>query len=98
MLYLVKTCESCPEQYDAYTKSGEQVGYLRLRHGVFRADYIEEDGSYTQVLSTEDVIGDGSFADIERDRMLSIACRAIMARMMELEIAFNIVSEPPEKK
>lgn len=31
------TCESCPEQYDVF-KGDEQVGYLRLRGGWFRAD------------------------------------------------------------
>lgn len=36
-LKLVCTCGACPEQYDAF--DGErQVGYLRLRHGWFRAD------------------------------------------------------------
>ena len=32
------TCFACPEQYDVFL-DGEQVGYLRLKHGVFRCDY-----------------------------------------------------------
>lgn len=30
-IHLVKTCEACPEQYDAYLGE-KRVGYLRLRH------------------------------------------------------------------
>ena len=32
-----KTSFACPEQYDVFLKN-KQVGYLRLRHGVFRID------------------------------------------------------------
>jgi hypothetical protein len=34
---LLLTCPACPEQYDVLDGT-EQVGYLRLRHGYFRAD------------------------------------------------------------
>jgi len=34
---LVLTCGACPEQYDVF-KNGQQVGYLRLRHGFFSAE------------------------------------------------------------
>ena len=34
------TCFACPEQYDVF-RAGERVGYLRLRHGCFRADVPE---------------------------------------------------------
>ena len=38
--YVLKmTCGACPEQYDVFDSEGKQVGYLRLRHGGFRADY-----------------------------------------------------------
>lgn len=30
-----QTCFACPEQYDAYDKYDNLVGYLRLRHGFF---------------------------------------------------------------
>jgi hypothetical protein len=36
-LKLVCTCSACPEQYDVFD-GDRQVGYLRLRHGWFRAD------------------------------------------------------------
>ena len=32
-----QTCGACPEQYDVF-KDGEQVGYVRLRHGYLRVD------------------------------------------------------------
>ena len=34
---LILTCGACPEQYDVFD-GDRQVGYLRLRHGHFRAD------------------------------------------------------------
>lgn len=37
-LRFVLTCGSCPEQYDVY-RGNRQVGYVRLRHSVIRADY-----------------------------------------------------------
>jgi|LakMenE18May11ns_1017448.scaffolds.fasta_scaffold9857460_1 hypothetical protein len=36
-LELVQTCGACPEQYDVFLNDME-VGYLRLRHGYFRAE------------------------------------------------------------
>ena len=35
MIKLERTCFACPEQYDATDEEGNQVGYLRLRHGRF---------------------------------------------------------------
>ena len=40
---LVMTCGACPEQYDVFDSEGKQVGYLRLRHGCFRAYYPDPD-------------------------------------------------------
>ena len=34
---LVQTCKESPEQYTVY-KDGEQVAYIRLRHGCLRVD------------------------------------------------------------
>lgn len=33
-----QTSGSCPEQYDVYNESGEQVAYVRLRSGFLRVD------------------------------------------------------------
>jgi hypothetical protein len=44
-LTFVQTCPACPEQYDAVDETGQQVGYLRLRHGRFRVDYPHNGGT-----------------------------------------------------
>ncbi len=67
---LVQTCYACPEQYDAYLNK-DIVGYLRLRHGYFRADYNGEPvyRAYTN--------GYGIFDDDEREEHLTNAKKAI---------------------
>lgn len=64
------TCGACPEQYDAY-KDGEEVGYLRLRHGYFRVDC----GDTTVYEAFPQ--GDGCFTEDERDFYLMEALKAI---------------------
>lgn len=71
---LHETCGACPEQYDV-VRDGKQVGYLRLRHGFFRADC--PDCGDTTVFSTTDVKGDGIFDCDERDKWLNVAVAAI---------------------
>lgn len=67
---LVQTCGACPEQYDAYI-DGEEVGYLRLRHGYFSVDYKDAEvySAYPD--------GDGCFTSNEREYYLQDACEAI---------------------
>lgn len=72
-LRLVLTCGACPEQYDVYD-GDEQVGYLRLRHGRFRAE-VPHSGGRTVYEGLP--MGDGIFLDEERDRYLTTAVRAI---------------------
>ena len=74
MIRLVMTCGACPEQYDAFFEN-RQVGYLRLRHGVFRVDCPECGGE--TIYETEDVDGDGVFEDYERQKHLDAATNAI---------------------
>lgn len=72
--FLIKTCSRAPEQYDVY-KGKIQIGYLRLRHGLFRADYPECGGKTVyKALPT----GDGAFEDHERDKYLSEAVAALL--------------------
>ncbi len=67
---LKMTCGACPEQYDAFVK-GQQVAYLRLRHGCFT---VECPGVLDElVYYSEDMKGDGAFDDDERDFFLGIA-------------------------
>lgn len=74
---LMKTCDACPEQYDAFI-GDRMVGYLRLRHGTFRVDYPDAGG---ETLFTAHPIGDGIFDDDEREFYLEAARIAIAARI-----------------
>lgn len=75
---LVKTCEACPEQYDAFL--GERlVGYLRLRHGYFNVEYPCVGG---ELLYEADTKGDGMFDSDEREFHLGKAVRAIRKRLL----------------
>lgn len=64
------TCPACPEQYDAFFEDNN-VGYLRLRHGYFRAEYKGE------IVYDSNTIGDGSFEYEERKKHLKKAKKAI---------------------
>jgi hypothetical protein len=72
---LVMTCGACPEQYDAYD-GDEQVGYLRLRHGLF---YVECPGNSLHDVRVYEAhpYGDGIFDSDERDYYLRFAVKAI---------------------
>lgn len=68
------TCNACPEQYDV-TKDGRDLGYLRLRHGWFRADYGECGGPTVYEAAP---MGDGEFNDDEREGYLTEAVSALL--------------------
>lgn len=70
---LVLTCMACPEQYDVF-KDDKQVGYLRLRHGYFRADVPDCGG---ETVYEAEPSGDGIFQDSERDYYLETAIAKI---------------------
>jgi hypothetical protein len=73
LIRLVRTCDACPEQYDAF--DGEkQVGYLRLRHGSFRVDCPDSGGETVYEATPK---GDGIFDCDERDYYLRFAVDAI---------------------
>lgn len=89
---LVQTCGGCPEQYDVFLSSDPEtkVGYMRLRHGHFRAEHMGE------VVYEASPRGDGTFEWDERDRFLNAACKAIKAAMEEAdeeEMLFYIVEK-----
>jgi len=60
---LKQTSVACPEQYDVFDSEGEPAGYLRLRHGYFRADYPDCGGETVYTTNTK---GDGCFDEDER--------------------------------
>lgn len=80
------TCSACPEQYDV-TKDGQKVGYLRLRHGYFTADYMKCGGKTVFKAEPE---GDGIFENHERIGCLTRAINAIDA---ELKVETDKVNE-----
>jgi hypothetical protein len=71
---LKQTSIACPEQYDVFDSAGNQAGYLRLRHGYFRADYPEHGGDTVYEANTK---GDGLFDDDERMPELTKAIYAL---------------------
>lgn len=71
---LIKTCDACPEQYAAFDENGEQVGYLRLRHGTFRVDVPDTGGKTVYSAAPQ---GDGMFEDDERAYFLGKAIESI---------------------
>lgn len=74
---LICTCGACPEQYDVFDEeTKQQVGYLRLRHGYFRAD-MDSCGGETVYESQPN--GDGIFDDDERLPELTKAVAALEA-------------------
>lgn len=77
---LVMTCPEFPEQYEAFI-GDKQVGYLRMRHGVFRVDFPDCGGE--TIYETDLVRGEGCFDDDERELFLDIARRAIIRRLQQ---------------
>ena len=75
---VMMTCSACPEQYDVY-KGANQVGYLRLRHGSFRAEYPDCGGKEVYYANT----GYGDFEN-DKDRAVHIL-KAIIAINKEVE-------------
>jgi hypothetical protein len=76
---IVMTCGACPEQYEVF-KDGSQVAYFRLRHGEFTVTYPDASGE--EIFSVEPN-GDGTFDENERLIYLTIAKRAILAKIKE---------------
>ena len=78
---LIRTCHACPEQYDAFV-DGEQVGYLRLRHGEFTVEYPDVNGKLIYEAQPE---GDGMFSGNEREYFLNKAKEEINKQLKEGE-------------
>lgn len=72
---LVMTCGACPEQYNVFF-GDFQVGYLRLRHGVFTASYPNYRGPTVYHGYPK---GDGCFDEDERMFFLKEAVDSLLA-------------------
>lgn len=82
---LVCTCPACPEQYDVIElATGDQIGYLRLRHGYFRADYPNHRG---EIVYESDTLGDGLFDEDERLPELTKAVEALLDMHQKMKAA-----------
>lgn len=80
-IYLEQTSIACPEQYEAYDGQGNQIGYLRLRHGEFMVEYPEVNGEIIYEEFFEEDLK-GAFDDIkERDYYLNQAKEAIRKKI-----------------
>lgn len=77
---LEKTCDACPEQYDAF-QGKQKVGYLRLRHGEFTVSFPDVNG---KIIYRAEPDGDGSFTEEERDRYLDTAKEMIRLELMKV--------------
>lgn len=71
---LIMTSFACPEQYDVY-KGETQIGYLRLRHGNFSAEYPDCGGEMVYEAQPK---GDGLFEEDERNKYLGEAVEALL--------------------
>ena len=71
---LKMTCQFCPEQYDLLDEDGNQIAYLRIRHGHFRCTVPEVFG---KLVYDSDTDGDGWFTDEERPIHLKKAIQAV---------------------
>lgn len=56
MIKIVPLCGSRPEDYDVYWQ-GKRIGYLRLRHGHFRAICPDVDGDLVYHVYVDDELG-----------------------------------------
>lgn len=64
------TSIACPEQYDAVSKDGKMLGYIRLRHGNFTVTCPDVGGTLVYRATTK---GDGCFKEDERKYFLNMA-------------------------
>lgn len=71
---LVLTCGACPEQYDVLDSQGNQVAYLRLRHGSYTVTVPDVCG---KVIYQAFPQGDGLFDDDERVMYLKESIKRI---------------------
>lgn len=63
-----RTSLACPEQYDIYSE-GEQVGYMRLRHGFL---YVSDASQSEYYFERSFPLADSSAAEPEELRLLNM--------------------------
>jgi hypothetical protein len=93
--YFLQTCPACPEQYDVYTKNGQQVGYVRLRWGELRVDYPKVGCEVIYQHKFEDNMKGGFDNQKERDEYLSNIVEALKPLLYadHLECTYELVKD-----
>lgn len=91
---LIETCHACPEQYDVY-HGQTQVGYIRLRHGTLRLDYMCCGGETICIFNFEDKLKGCFDDDNERDRYLRKLLNVLKNKILDyrdndLDISYEI--------
>jgi len=89
-LKLVRTCWACPEQYDVFAENGNQIGYLRLRHGNFR---VWCPNALDEMVYHAEPKGDGIFDNDEREFYLTEAIKAIQRHYKITETGFYYLED-----
>lgn len=90
MIKLVPLCGSCPEDYDAYWQ-GKRIGYLRLRHGYFRASCPDVSGDLVYHVYVGDELD--HFPSELRNHYISEALKAICRKQGLPEDNYEIENE-----
>lgn len=93
--YFLKTCEACPEQYDVYNESGNQVGYIRLRYGLLTLEYPANGCVTIYEYKFEDGMKGGFDNQEERDKYLQIMFNVLLETLeITTECDYVIVDNP----
>ena len=76
----VLTCIACPESYDVFDPEGNQVAYMRLKHGKFSVSCPDYGGDTVYQARPK---GDGIYADHERIAYLRDGIHATQGWIIE---------------
>lgn len=83
---LEMTCSMCPEQYNAFSKDGQYLGYLHLRDHYFTVNCLRPGDEFEEAIQSYDTAGRFEFdSEQERSAYLSIARRDIAEFFRKLE-------------
>jgi hypothetical protein len=87
-LTVIRSSYACPEAYSVYYENN-QIGYLRLRHGIFRVDYYPLQLHKIGVEDSRETIyeacamADGIFDDYERNVTVTMALGLLRMKLDE---------------
>lgn len=95
-LRLVRTCKSCPEQYDVFAEGyNYPVGYIRFRNGWFTCQPLDKTGDTVLrpiIVAWDDYKFSHEIPAIVKDDLLDI-CKDAICQYFTTEERLNIVDE-----